>query len=153
MPRLEAVSLKGSDVNEEDCRTLLNRCRQLKVLNLSHTEIGDAALEAIAGLGALEGLALDQTQVSDKGIDLLSRAHPVKLTELMLSGTRVTGAVVDSLNRLPALASVALDDTPAFESATKGLKTAKVVSTSRAARYGAIPLQSSKLEREYKDGY
>ena len=69
--------------------------KNLRVLNLNDTRVGDEGLAHLSGLTNLEQLRLQSTQVTDAG---LSHIGPLaNLTVVWLSGSRVTAAGADQL--------------------------------------------------------
>ena len=117
---------------------------RLKMLNLNHTAIGDAALVALAPVlrrqPALEHLDLQGNPLGDEGLAALVTPPPpagappppaaglTKLKELGLGGTQVSDAgcatlvaVLDS-GTLPALQYLDLDDIPASAAAISAVQ-------------------------------
>jgi hypothetical protein len=98
----------------------LGRLAGLRRLFLSRLPgFGDAALGCLTGLWALKSLALDHTEVSDRGLAALSRLQA--LQELDLAHTRVRGHQLHQLSALRSLRRLDLSHTLVGDSAVRDL--------------------------------
>ena len=75
--------------------------KQIVWLKLDDTNIGDNAMDEIAGLTNLTRLQLARTNITDKGIEKLQSLQ--QLRSLNLVGTKVTAGGVQGLSNLKAL--------------------------------------------------
>ncbi len=100
--------------------------RQVVSLNLSNTNTNDELLREVAKFPHLQRLYLENTQVSDAGVSLLTG---LKFLEyLNLSGTQITREATASLKKFPALSrvyvyqtAIAAVDLPDLRKALPGL--------------------------------
>ncbi len=69
------VSLAGTAVADADL-ALFRDVPDVEVLDLSHTSVGDAGLDHLAGLEALEDLIVVDTRISKPALDAFQRDHP-----------------------------------------------------------------------------
>jgi len=77
---LVVVSFANTGVTDEDL-TVFRDFPYVQILDLSHTNVGDAGLNHLAGLDALEELAIVDTKISEPAIKAFQRKHPsVKIT-------------------------------------------------------------------------
>lgn len=98
---LEVLDLAECKVTEDDVQYLW-RIRNLKSVNLRGCKIGDAALKGMGACSGLQSLHLDETLVSDKGIDLMvteGTQNNVRISSLSLRHCEITDK---SLVRLTA---------------------------------------------------
>lgn len=77
LPRLEALDLRGSEIDDHDLRQLAVLPR-LKSLNLSYTNVASAGPSELAHLDSLEELTIDSNAVSAKGIESLQALKRLK---------------------------------------------------------------------------
>lgn len=95
----------------------------LAILNLPHTQLTSAGLEALAKLPKLEQLRLGGQQIDDAAVASIARLPHLK--SLHLIGPSLTGAALESLAAAPRLASLYLDDCPLDDTAWQALFDAK----------------------------
>ena len=95
MSDLTWLILQATDLVDVDVHSL-SRLAKLKYLDLSGTNISDAALADLNSLNVAE-LSLDQTNITDSGLDFLSRMRSLRV--LTVRGTHVTQGGVERLNR------------------------------------------------------
>lgn len=93
------VSLSGSQVTGSQFSLL--RDLSLKGLDVSHTAVGDRALEEVAEGGSIESLFLDSSKVTDSGIASLANLR--RLRNLSLRSLEITDEALVVLRDLPSL--------------------------------------------------
>jgi hypothetical protein len=77
---LVVVSLGNTGVTEEEL-SLFEDFPYVQILDLSHTNVGDAGLKHLAALPALEELIVVDTKISESAIEAFQRRQPaVKIT-------------------------------------------------------------------------
>lgn len=96
LPHLVSVDLSATQVGDAAVAKLAAATR-LRMLRLSETKITDAAVEGLAKLPELESLNLFGTAVGDQAVQKLG-GHP-KLKRLYLWQTKVTPEGVDALKK------------------------------------------------------
>jgi hypothetical protein len=101
----------------------LGRFRQVRILNLLGTQIGDADLKALAGLHEVQTLILAGNRLSDEALKELVGFE--RLERLNLGTTDVTGAGLGSLAALPQLHTLRLYGTKITNAGLKELKSLK----------------------------
>ncbi len=99
------IDLHHTGVTDADLEAL-HSLGQLRTLNLGGTAITDAGLKSLADLGLLQVLLLSETRVSDAGLQYLARL--TQLREVSLYHTRVTDAGLVSLKGLANLHDLTL---------------------------------------------
>lgn len=103
---LKAVKILGVTCNAIREMRAIASLPELRVLYLHKTEVGDMGLAQLAPLsGCLQKAWLDDTKVSDKGIQDLNKIHGLVLVSL--GGTKVTG---EGLKRLDSQIRALLAD-------------------------------------------
>ena len=100
----------------------LKKIKHIHSLNLRGTEVTDAGLAAIAGLGSLERLHLEKTKVTDAGLAHLKGL--ANLQYLNVYGTAVTDAGLKHLAGLKKLKKLYIWETKISEGGIKTIKTA-----------------------------
>ncbi|GAB6165039.1 hypothetical protein JCM19992_10390 [Thermostilla marina] len=106
-PELRQLTLRDIPISGS-CLAKLANARNLAVLRLSQTMVGDEAMEAVGRLTSLEHLELAQTMVGDAGVEKLQGLE--KLTYLDLSGTQLTRNGLTALCALKSLRYLHLND-------------------------------------------
>ncbi|MSR55736.1 MAG: hypothetical protein EXS09_21020 [Gemmataceae bacterium] len=97
------VDLQGSTVTDADLKDLV-LLKNVQVIRLKETKIGDAGLEYVSKIATLKRLFLDKTAVTDAG---LSRLGGLKNLEfLSLYGTAVGDAGLEHLKKIASLKTV-----------------------------------------------
>ncbi|MFH2011072.1 MAG: hypothetical protein ABI333_31015 [bacterium] len=118
LPNLSALrrlarNLVGLSVEEStltpDAWAALGTLRALEALSLRGTNLGQAALEVLAGLPALVSLDVSSTGLDDSGLARLSRTR--SLRRLSLAATLVTDAGIEHLAALPRITRLDLSRT------------------------------------------
>lgn len=131
--RVVAVNLQDCDAVRDIDLVRLTPLSDLKRLNLSGTQVGDAGIAHIQGVTSLEFLVLNDTKVTDAGAKYLRRLKSVQalglvntamsdeslthfsklhsLQALGLTGTKVTGTGLAHLKNLANLQIVELSQT------------------------------------------
>ena len=89
---LTSIKLGSTSISEETVAAELPKMENLKKLDLSQTQIGDAALDAVAKLEGLEWLNLYGTQVTDAGLMKLKGLGNLKKIYLWQSKATPEGA-------------------------------------------------------------
>ena len=102
-----AYSVNFSSEQGDDVLKHLNKLANLKVLQLSGTQVSDAGLKHLSSLTQLTILGLEATQVTDAGLKHLNEL--ANLRWLQLSGTQVSDAGLKHLNGLTNLEWLSLD--------------------------------------------
>jgi len=105
--RIETVTCVGFDHKVK--WEYLQPFNELQQLHLENSQINDAGLGHIEGLGQLEELYLCGTPVTDAGLEHLNRLSQLKI--LWLNGTKVDDAGLKHLKGLNRLESLFLDGT------------------------------------------
>ncbi len=96
--------------------------RNIISLGLHDTQVTDAGLPHLKGLGKLRGLDLSRTHVTDTGLAHLKGL--TSLIELWLADTQVTDAGLAHLKGLNNLSSLGLNKTRVTDVGVNGLKKA-----------------------------
>ncbi len=102
------VSLDGSDCDDVDMQ-IVGKCRRLRELNLSRTQVTDEGLKQLAGMAKLQVLDLSDTAITDAGIGHL-KGLPA-LARLLLAKTKITDAGLSTLTTLPKLRELDVNGT------------------------------------------
>jgi Leucine-rich repeat (LRR) protein len=102
------VVLDGTQVTDAGLEHLKG-LGQLRQLEFRSTQVTDAGLEHLQGLKQLQWLALDETKVTDAGLEHLQGLG--QLRELQLNGTQVTDAGLEHLKGLGQLQTLRLTGT------------------------------------------
>ncbi|NNE93687.1 MAG: hypothetical protein HKN23_18715 [Verrucomicrobiales bacterium] len=122
-PLLEVdFRLTAEDANDEKVGSISTVASNVAHLDLSRSQITDAALDQIAELDKLVKLKLDQTGVTDAGLAKLKGLK--NLRYLNLYGTKVTDKGLDHLKDMKSLRSVYLWNSGATEAGAKKLQKA-----------------------------
>ena len=110
MPRLEALSLYGTDLSDAVIPTI-NRLRRLKTLNLGFTNVSDKGLSALS-LPQLESLILDGTLVEDiaRSFPIFAGLHSLGLRHIPLNRRDLTRIQKESELRRIWLGDTGIDD-------------------------------------------
>ncbi len=94
--------------------------RELRILDLAHTEITDTGLAHLPAWPLLEDLNLEDTALSDEGLKhFAGRKH---LRAVNLSKTKITGAGLQHFRDYQSIEILTLDDTGVDEAGLKHLK-------------------------------
>ena len=89
---LTSVKLGSTSITEETIAAELPKMENLRKLDLSQTQVGDAVLDAVAQLEGLEWLNLYGTQVTDAGLMKLKGLGNLKKVYLWQSKATADGA-------------------------------------------------------------
>ena len=95
--QLKLLSLATTSVGDEGLKAL--RGLPLVHMSLGHTAVTDAGMTELLQVPTLQELFLDDTRITDTGLATLAR-HP-NLTFLILNGTEVTDEGLKELTALP----------------------------------------------------
>jgi len=117
---LEDLDLSENNSINDSGMPHLSGLKKLKRLNLWRTFVGDAGVEKLAGLTAMEWLNLDNSQISDDCLKHLSGMS--KLSFLHLGSTLVSDAGLPALNGLTALKDLKVTRTAVTEEGVAELK-------------------------------
>jgi len=99
LARLQSLDLTDTFISDAGLLAHAGSFRELRSLTLMRTQITDAGLPALAALGRLDRLNLNETNVTDAG---LAQLKPLaNLRQLTLVGTEVNDAAIAALQ--PAL--------------------------------------------------
>ena len=114
------VKFSGTELNQEQIKSLEPAAAHITWLSLARTNITDEALATISKFENLTRLQLEKTAVSDKGVAALSNLK--HLEALNLYGTNVTNACLPDIQKMEGLKRVYLwgtkvnaDDAKAIE--------------------------------------
>ena len=97
------VDLQGSTVADGDLKDL-SLLKNVQVLRLKETKIGDAGLEHVAKVATLKRLFLDKTAITDAGLSHLTGLKDLEF--LNLYGTAVGDAGLEHLKSIGSLKTV-----------------------------------------------
>jgi hypothetical protein len=111
LSELENIWLKYARNFDDSLVVHFRGLNRLESLDLSHTNISDAALAEIGKLHSLKMLHLDGTQISDAGLAHLGGLSELVRLDLNLNGTRITDGGLKHLRQLPNLGMLRLDST------------------------------------------
>lgn len=120
LSELETLSLCGIQVSKASLGVLT--CHNLKNLYLRHSTIGDDDLEVLSRFASLERLCIDDTVLTNSGLEHLVGLKELK--ELDLSGTKITDECLPSLRQFTSLEKLTLKNTAMSDSALSGLRQA-----------------------------
>lgn len=124
LEQLQFLAIPYTDVSNIN---KLRSLRELRVLILGGTKIGDGALDQLAAASNLQRLSLYSTRVTDKGVAKLT--HFPRLTHLNLGSTQVTNAACPNLAQHVSLEGLVLDKT---DIADEGLAELRRLNTLRS---------------------
>lgn len=117
MPELLALELSKTRVTDDGIR-VLGGLRKLQHLELAGTEVSGEGLAAIGALNTLENLRLERSRITDDG---LRHLWGPKLLALCLDETEITDAGVENLVEAPALVVLELSGTRVTDAALASL--------------------------------
>lgn len=121
LPAIEVLDLSSTDVDDAALEKLRG-AGHLKDLSLYGTSITDDGLRHLAGLKELKDLWLDETAVTDAGVIHLAGLGQLRM--LSLRGTQVTDASIPVLRRLVGLKCLDVDETAITEAGRQQLRQA-----------------------------
>ena len=140
--QIKVLDLSGTEVTDEAARLLMH-LKNLRSLVLStNTRVGDAGVLQLSDSPSLEILNLSATHLTNKGVAPLANMSALKT--LNISRTSVSGPCLAPLLRLNKLKSLAVDGTSAHFEAdrqTVGLRQLSHLSL-RKCRIGAAHIQT-----------
>jgi hypothetical protein len=120
--RRTELALGFSDVGDSIAKQL-ERCPNLRWLQLSATQVGDAIGPSLSQLQNLEQLFLDRTQVTDRIVESLARLD--RLEELDLADTPISDAGLAQVGRLEGLKALWLAGTDVTDQGLEQLSSLK----------------------------
>ena len=94
LSELRVLNLSGTEVTDSGMRTL-QRCSKLQKLYLAGTAISDEGLKSLSGLKTLSVLDLSETQITDSGLRSLFGLE--SLVQVDFLGANVSQAALDDL--------------------------------------------------------
>lgn len=118
---LTVLQPQSESVNNDDLALLVDMPR-LRELNLSQSNVTDAALEHVGKLKQLKSLNLHQTAITDRGLERIGQL--TQLEVLSLSQTAITDAGLAKLSGLTELTFLGVDKTQTTEAGLIALKRA-----------------------------
>ncbi len=108
--RLELLDAVGCERLTSAALASIGSLKSLRNLRLSGPAINDESVQQLAGLSDLAAVLLQQTEVTDRGVEVLAKLP--KLKEVNLFGSRaVSDASLAALAELPALEKLRLRGT------------------------------------------
>ena len=142
VPGLRSLNLDRSQVDDLTLRQILGGQPLLRELSVSKTETTDGSLSEIAQLDQLEFLRLDQTLVTDAGLEALAADADSlsRLSNVSLWRTYVTDSGAAALGKLSSLRTLSLDETRVGDAS---LQTLAGVTTLRELRVGGTGVTPS----------
>lgn len=93
LPSIERLNLSGSDVGDAALADLA-KLPALKALNLNSTDVGDAGLKNLAALTGLRELGLNYGRFTDKGMDALKPLTELRKIEMVRTRAGAVAAAV-----------------------------------------------------------
>jgi len=108
------ATLQNAPVTDGQLTCLDEWAGQLLLLYLDETQVTDEGVQFLAKFSELKCLALDHTQVTDVGVGYLKRLPKLKL--LCLAYTQVSDTGLEHLKGLPHLEEIALSGTHVTDS-------------------------------------
>jgi len=88
------LQMANEDVTDETMK-YVSAARQLRELDISFSQVGDAGIAVLDELPNLQRLHLQQTRITDEGFQKHLANHPT-LTELNLMGTKVSPELIQT---------------------------------------------------------
>jgi Leucine-rich repeat (LRR) protein len=110
----------------------LKNWTRLEKLNLHGARVTSKVFEHLAGLRELRDLDLGHTEITDDGFDLL--AELPKLERLVIGGNRLSGQCLEFLKEMPSLRDLDVSGTQRVDSGLWGL----ALTEANLARIGAL---------------
>lgn len=140
--KLERLGLAGNPLGGIDPETL-GSITSIRMLDLSRTGIGDAALAEVSKLRALMGLDLSHNPITDNGLESLKSLSNV--VEIYLDATQITGPGLAALPPMRKLETVSLRRCRLTTAAIENLLECKGLKKVRLFR--SDKLDESSIER------
>ena len=141
LPELEWLKLEWTSVNDESLRAL-GEFRGIHTLFLSHTNIGDAGLNHLSQLSALQYIALEGTQVTLSGAAKFKRTLPNCHVVFSAPTKTVAGATSDEAHEGQ---SKAFEDDPAEGKPQPAIDLLKGIDPERHAVAGEWRMEDGAL--------
>jgi Leucine-rich repeat (LRR) protein len=142
------IDLHGTQITDSDLAFLDDQkknLKQLQVLDLRLTKIGDQGISSLRNLNSIQTLNLFRTQLSDKGL-----AHLRKLTRLqtlLIGGTKVSDAGLINLKRFSQLKKLSLFQTQISDAGIPHLKVLAKLETLLISGSKITPAGAGELQR------
>lgn len=114
------ASLSHLPATDVDVARLADRFPELEWLHLENTEITDRGINDLCRLHHLRMVALSQTSISNRGLERLG--HLRDLEELKLSETQISNKGLRYLKNMPSLRILDLSDTKVSRKAVRKLR-------------------------------
>jgi hypothetical protein len=116
----------------------------VRTLNLYHTNITDAGLSSVGSMTGLQTLYLSDTHITDAGLQHLRKLK--NLQELGLNRTRVTDEGLAHLRGLTELTSLSLDETGITDTGLAQMKKLRKLKTIFLHKSGVTPAGAQDLK-------
>ncbi len=91
LPRLVRIDLDGARLRDADLRPLTTY-PELRIVNLSSSDAGDAVIDVLADIAALERVYVWNSRITQAGVERLAQRRP----DVSISSTRVLAAPATS---------------------------------------------------------
>ena len=145
---LKTLIIDGSWIDDKGIVPVLRRHKDLTLLILRNTRVGDGSLREIQQLRDLITLCLDGTRITDAGLEHLETLSELRI--LNLSGTAVSDAGMRTLSKIKELGTLDLSYTKVTDQGTRQLAVlqrlhtlrldgTKVTGQGKAALKNALP--------------
>jgi len=109
LEKVETIRLGALNFDDESLGVFLNKTPNLKIIDLTQTNITDYSLTLLAKFCKLETLNLSKTKITDKGIELIQDLKNLK--SLILSETKITDNSLESLGKMNKLELINIENT------------------------------------------
>jgi hypothetical protein len=106
---------------DDSTMQVVKSCDDLEFLKVEQTQVTDRGIECLVGMTRLQSVSLYNTSIGDRGLRFLSEVESIR--ELGLNATKVTDAGVSHLAKLPNLERPFLDQTQITDQCVASLKT------------------------------
>lgn len=114
LPELAHLQLRGPPIDDRHCSALQNSY-SLWSLGLDDTSITDAGIESIGRLKHLRSLSLTGARISDRALEVLARLPAIE--SLSLDDTDITDAGLEKLSQLKSLRQLSISQTDTSDAA------------------------------------
>lgn len=114
------ASLSHLPATDVDVARLADRCPEIEWLHLEDTEVTDRGVDDLCRFHHLRMVTLSQTSISNQGLERLG--HLPNLEELKLSETQISNKGLRYLKNMPSLRVLDLSDTKVTRKAVRKLR-------------------------------
>lgn len=118
---IDCISIDGSAAITLDEIESLARLRHLSVLGMGVTTFGDDHAKVLSKSKSIEGLLLNETEISDEGLAHIAGTMP-QLNLLGLKRSQITGKGLSHLRKMPNLEQLWLQDSSITDADLSGLR-------------------------------